>query len=157
MGARALTLNFGSMAAVRHEKQSAGSIAGGDQMKGFLLLRHPFHLAFTWPGPSSPYSFEKFPLGPHISGPFFCLRYAFHAHYADGAMPSPEYSLIDILGRIYENQVVLEAALMDLTLLVESQGYAEVGDNLRGDLLTFGKIAAHIKQGLARLKARKPD
>ncbi|CAI2797065.1 hypothetical protein K7402_04925 [Pseudomonas fluorescens group sp.] len=72
-------------------------------------------------------------------------------------MPSPEYSLIDILGRIYENQVVLEAALMELTLLVESQGHAEVGDNLRGELLTFGKIAAHIKQGLARLKARKPD
>ncbi|MFL1391138.1 hypothetical protein ACI77F_26110 [Pseudomonas tritici] len=69
-------------------------------------------------------------------------------------MPSPEYSLPDILERIYENQLALEAALMELTLLVESQGGAEVGDNVRGALETIGENAGHIKQGLARLKQK---
>ena len=72
-------------------------------------------------------------------------------------MPSPEYSLTDTLERIYENQLALEAALMELTLLVESQGHAEVGDNVRGALEAIGENAGHIKQGLARLKALKPD
>ncbi|MBZ6456688.1 hypothetical protein K7402_15395 [Pseudomonas fluorescens group sp.] len=69
-------------------------------------------------------------------------------------MPSPEYSLPDTLERIYENQLALEAALMEMTLLVESQGNAEVGDNVRGALQTIGENAGHIKQGLARLKQR---
>ncbi|CAI2798328.1 Uncharacterized protein PFLU_4128C [Pseudomonas [fluorescens] SBW25] len=72
----------------------------------------------------------------------------------DQAMPSPEYSLPDTLERIYENQLALEAALMEMTLLVESQGNAEVGDNVRGALQTIGENAGHIKQGLARLKQR---
>jgi hypothetical protein len=67
------------------------------------------------------------------------------------------YSLPDILERIYENQLALEAALMELTLLVESQGHAEVGDNVRGALEAIGENAGHIKQGLARLKAQGPD
>lgn len=46
-------------------------------------------------------------------------------------MPTPEYSLPDVLERMYRNQLALEAALMELTLLVESQGHAEVGDNIR--------------------------
>lgn len=37
----------------------------------------------------------------------------------DEAMPHPEYSLPDILERIYENQLVLEAAIMELTLWAE--------------------------------------
>ncbi|WP_411268966.1 hypothetical protein [Pseudomonas chlororaphis] len=45
-----------------------------------------------------------------------------------------------------------EAALMELTLQVEAQGHAEVGDNVRGALYTIGENAGHIKQGLARLK-----
>lgn len=72
-------------------------------------------------------------------------------------MPSPEYSLPDTLERIYENQLALEAALMELTLLVESQGHAEVGDNVRGALEVIGENAGHIKQGLARLKVQGPD
>ncbi|MBJ2179643.1 hypothetical protein JC795_15715 [Pseudomonas veronii] len=72
-------------------------------------------------------------------------------------MPSPEYSLTDTLERIYENQLALEAALMELTLLVECQGHAEVGDNVRGALEAIGENAGHIKQGLARLKAQGPD
>lgn len=71
-------------------------------------------------------------------------------------MPAP-YSLPDMLERIYENQLALEAALMELTLLVEGQGNAEAGDNVRGALETIGENAGHIKQGLARLRAQEPD
>lgn len=70
-------------------------------------------------------------------------------------MSAPEYSLPDVLERIYENQLALEAALMELTLLVESQGHLEAGENVRGALETIGENAGHIKQGLARLR-RKP-
>ena len=45
-----------------------------------------------------------------------------------------EYSLSDVLERIYQNQLALEAALMELTLHVEAQGSSEVGDNVRGAL-----------------------
>jgi hypothetical protein len=69
-------------------------------------------------------------------------------------MPSPEYSLTDTLERIYENQLALEAALMELTLLVESKGNAEAGDNVRGALEAIGENAGHIKQGLARLRQK---
>ncbi|RON02136.1 hypothetical protein [Pseudomonas brassicacearum] len=44
-------------------------------------------------------------------------------------MPAPEYSLPDTLERIYNNQLALEAAIMELTLLVEQQGHAEAGEN----------------------------
>ena len=40
-------------------------------------------------------------------------------------MPHPEYLLPDTLERIYENQLALEAAFMDLTVLVERQGNVE--------------------------------
>lgn len=66
-------------------------------------------------------------------------------------MPS-EYSLPDVLERLYENQLALEAAVMELTLRVEQQGSAEVGSNIRGALETIGENAGHIKQGLARLR-----
>lgn len=69
-------------------------------------------------------------------------------------MPSPEYSLPDVLERMYHNQLALEAALMELTLLVESQGHNEAGDNIRTALETIGENAGHINQGLARLKAQ---
>lgn len=63
-----------------------------------------------------------------------------------------EYSLSDVLERMYQNQLALEAALMELTLHVEAQGNSEVGDNVRGALWGIGENAGHIKQGLARLK-----
>lgn len=70
---------------------------------------------------------------------------------------SAPYSRPDMLERIYENQLALEAALMELTLLVESQGHAEVGQNVRGALEAIGENAGHIKQGLARLRAQGLD
>jgi hypothetical protein len=63
-----------------------------------------------------------------------------------------DYSLSDVLERLFENQQALEAAIMELTLLIEEQGAQEVGGNVRGALWTMGENAGHIKQGLARLK-----
>lgn len=65
---------------------------------------------------------------------------------------SDEYSLSDVLERMYQNQLGLEAALMELTLLAEKQGLADVGNNVRGALWAIGENAGHIKQGLAKLK-----
>jgi hypothetical protein len=58
-----------------------------------------------------------------------------------------EYSLSDVLERIYQNQLALEAALMELTLHVEVQGSAEIGENVRSALWALGENAGHIKQG----------
>jgi hypothetical protein len=63
-----------------------------------------------------------------------------------------DYSLSDVLERLYENQQALQAAIMELTLLAEEQGEQEVGGNVRGALWTMSENAGHIKQGLARLK-----
>lgn len=66
-----------------------------------------------------------------------------------------EYSLTDLLERMYENQLALEAALMELALQSEKQGMDEVGDNVPGALFVIGENAGHIKQGLAKLRANR--
>lgn len=63
-----------------------------------------------------------------------------------------EYSLTEVLERLYQNQLALEAAVMELTLWAEQQNAVEVGENVRGVLHTIGENAGHIKQGLARMK-----
>ena len=68
-----------------------------------------------------------------------------------------EYSLSDVLERMYENQLALEAAVMELTLRFEQQGSVEAGGYVRGALDTLGENAGHIKQGLARLRRLGPD
>jgi hypothetical protein len=68
-----------------------------------------------------------------------------------------EYSLADMLERIYHNQLALEAAVMELTLWAEQQNAIEVGDNVRGALYTIGENAGQIEQGLARLTGLPPD
>jgi hypothetical protein len=65
-----------------------------------------------------------------------------------------EYSLPDLLERMYENQLALEAALMELALQSEKQGMDEVDDNVRGALFVTGENAGHIKQGLAKPRTR---
>lgn len=70
-------------------------------------------------------------------------------------MPT-EYSLGDVLERLYQNQLALEAAVMKLTLSAERQGATDTGENVRGALQTIGENAGHIKQGLAKLKAQGP-
>ncbi|WP_253911932.1 hypothetical protein [Pseudomonas sp. CVAP len=54
--------------------------------------------------------------------------------------------------RMYQNQLALEAALMELALQSEEQRLTEVGENIRGALFTIEESAGHLKQGLAKLK-----
>ncbi|MCF5509863.1 MULTISPECIES: hypothetical protein [Pseudomonas] len=65
-----------------------------------------------------------------------------------------EYSLSDLLERLYENQLALEGALMELVIHAEDQGSRDVGENVRGALYVLGENAGHIKQGLAKLRSR---
>lgn len=68
-----------------------------------------------------------------------------------------EYSLPVILEKIYENQLALEAALMELVVLTEQEGHQVVGENARGALERIGENAGFIKQGLAGLIAREKE
>jgi len=68
-----------------------------------------------------------------------------------------EYSLPVVLEKIYQNQLALEAAIMELTLMAEQQGFIDVGDNARTALDRIGENAGFIKQGLARLIAAERD
>ncbi len=45
---------------------------------------------------------------------------------------------------------------MELTLRAECHGATDTGENVRGALQTIGENAGHIKQSLAKLKARGP-
>jgi hypothetical protein len=47
--------------------------------------------------------------------------------------------LPSLLYKINENQLALEAAIMELTLLVESQGSTTAGNNVRGALGVIGQ------------------
>ncbi len=67
---------------------------------------------------------------------------------------SEKYSMPDLLERMYENQLALEAALMELALQSEKQGLREVGNNVRGALSVIGENAGYIKQGLAKLRTK---
>lgn len=66
-----------------------------------------------------------------------------------------EYSLSDLLERMYQNQLGLEAAIMELTLHAEKEGLNEVGENIRGALSIIGDNAGYIKQGFAKLRVKK--
>lgn len=70
---------------------------------------------------------------------------------------SSEYSLPIVLEKIYDNQLALEAAIMELTLLAERQGFADAGINVRSALDRVGENAGFIHQGLARLRALEKD
>lgn len=65
---------------------------------------------------------------------------------------SDEYSLHNVLKKMYQNQLALEAALMELTLQAEKTGLHDVGDNIRGALHVIGENAGFIRQGIARLQ-----
>jgi len=68
---------------------------------------------------------------------------------------SGKYTLSDLLDRMYQNQLVLEAALMELILHVEKSGFRETSENVRATLHTIGENAGHIKQALAKLKSKE--
>nr|WP_314548033.1 hypothetical protein [uncultured Pseudomonas sp.] len=65
---------------------------------------------------------------------------------------SGEYSLSDLLEGMYENQLALDAILVDLAPQSEKQGLNEVDNNVRGALFVIGENAGHIKQGLAKVR-----
>lgn len=65
-------------------------------------------------------------------------------------MPNSHSDLLpSLLSKIYENQLALEAAIMELTLRAEQSGATEVGENVRGALYTIGHNEEFIKMTLA--------
>ncbi|VVN43532.1 hypothetical protein [Pseudomonas fluorescens] len=69
-------------------------------------------------------------------------------------MPNSDL-LPSLLFKINQNQLALEAAIMELTLWVEQRGSAEVADNVRGALDTISENEEFISMTLAVLMA--PD
>ncbi|KRP65717.1 hypothetical protein HBO43_31965 [Pseudomonas veronii] len=61
--------------------------------------------------------------------------------------------LPSLLFKINQNQLALEAAIMELTLWVEHRGSADVAENVRGALDTISKNEEFIKMTLAVLMA----
>ncbi|SFW77251.1 hypothetical protein [Pseudomonas sp. NFACC04-2] len=57
--------------------------------------------------------------------------------------------LPSLLFRINENQLALEAAIMELTNWAERQGSAEVAENVRGALATISLNEEFVKMSLA--------
>ena len=56
-----------------------------------------------------------------------------------------------LLFKINENQLALEAAIMELTNWVEQRGSAEVADNVRGALVAIDRNEEFVKMTLALL------
>ncbi|QXH64266.1 MULTISPECIES: hypothetical protein [Pseudomonas] len=67
-------------------------------------------------------------------------------------MPNSDL-LPSLLFKINENQLALEAAIMELTLWVEQRGSADVAANVRGALVTIDRNEEFIKMSLAVLMA----
>jgi hypothetical protein len=67
-------------------------------------------------------------------------------------MPNSDL-LPSLLFKINENQLALEAAIMELTNWVEARGSAEIAENVRGALATIDKNEEFIKLTLAVLMA----
>ncbi|PMZ70548.1 hypothetical protein [Pseudomonas sp. FW305-70] len=65
-------------------------------------------------------------------------------------MPNSDL-LPSLLFKINENQLALEAAIMELTLWVEQRGSADVAENVRGALVTIDRNEEFIKMSLAVL------
>lgn len=65
-------------------------------------------------------------------------------------MPNSDL-LPSLLFKMNENQLALEAAIMELTLWVEQRGSAEVAGNVRGALQTIDRNEEFIKMTLAVL------
>ena len=63
-------------------------------------------------------------------------------------MPNSDL-LPSLLFKINENQLALEAAIMELTLRVEKRGATEVGGNVRGALEAIDRNEEFINMTLA--------
>lgn len=60
-----------------------------------------------------------------------------------------------LLCKLNENQLALEAAIMELTMWVEQQGSSEVGGNIRGALDVITQNEGFIKVSLKTLVPRE--
>ena len=69
-------------------------------------------------------------------------------------MPNSDL-LPSLLSKLYENQLALEASIMELSNWVEQRGSTDVADNIRGALHTIDANEEFIKLALAVLMA--PD
>ncbi|POZ99285.1 hypothetical protein C4E44_35805 [Pseudomonas sp. MWU12-2312b] len=67
-------------------------------------------------------------------------------------MPNSDL-LPSLLSKLNENQLALEAAIMELTLWVEQRGAADVADNVRGALVAIDRNEEFIKMTLAVMMA----
>ncbi|MGX1086125.1 hypothetical protein [Pseudomonas sp. AP3_22 TE3818] len=67
-------------------------------------------------------------------------------------MPNSDL-LPSLLFKINENQLALEAAIMELSNWVEQRGSADVSDNVRGALEAIDKNEEFIKMTLAVMMA----
>ena len=67
-------------------------------------------------------------------------------------MPNSDL-LPSLLFKINENQLALEAAIMELSNWVEARGSADVAENVRGALDTIDRNEEFIKLSLAVLMA----
>ena len=65
-------------------------------------------------------------------------------------MPNSDL-LPSLLSKLYENQLALEAAIMELSNWVEARGSADVAENVRGALDTIDKNEEFIKMTLAMM------
>jgi hypothetical protein len=65
-------------------------------------------------------------------------------------MPNSDL-LPSLLYKINENQLALEAAIMELTLWVEQRGSADVAENVRSSLAALDRNEEFIKMTLAVL------
>ncbi len=64
----------------------------------------------------------------------------------------PNSDLIpSLLSKLYENQLALEASIVELSNWVEQRGSAEVAENVRGALYTLDHNQEFIKMTLAVL------
>lgn len=67
-------------------------------------------------------------------------------------MPNSDL-LPSLLFKINQNQIALEAAIMELAIWVEQRGSSDVADNVRGALDTISKNEQFINLSLAVLMA----
>ncbi|CRM87298.1 hypothetical protein [Pseudomonas sp. 22 E 5] len=65
-------------------------------------------------------------------------------------MPNTDL-LPSLLSKLYENQLALEASIMELSNWVEQRGSADVAENVRGALETIDSNEEFIKLALAVL------
>ncbi|MGR3963798.1 hypothetical protein FW800_04890 [Pseudomonas sp. 910_23] len=67
-------------------------------------------------------------------------------------MPNSDL-LPSLLSKLYENQLALEASILELSNWVEQRGSAEVAENVRGALQAIDDNEEFIKLTLAVLSA----